>query len=434
MPTHRHSVSGKYTSYTNVDTFGPRITALEEAVTKLTLAIGGGSGGGTTPVPNTPPLPTGGPVISNVVISAITTTGATITWNTDVASTGIIRYGTGTGYGSTTAATASGTSHSRTLSGLTSGTLYHLRAENTASGLTALSSDRTFTTQQVPAPPPGTSITVASISALKAALANNTYTEIVVTDGTYHVSPASLRGADALWIGSAYAGRTNPVTVRAATTGGVTFDGADQKYMGFIVFADGAHHQTWEGFKFANGEPTSFGVIVFGSNVAQTGAAPHHITLNDIEFLSSLTSVSTDFHDHGIYVADALTPGVHDILVDGFTVTAPVGGIQSAVHFFHSSSGRPNANAFTVRNMTVTGTEQAIVCWDSTLSGILFEDCTITDAERFGVRHELGGAVTYRRVNTISSGTQGFYGSAQPNYPGSGSPPAGATVDTCSFA
>ena len=95
------------------------------------------------------------------------------------------------------------------------------------------------------------SVRVSSIAALKIALADNTIDEIVVVNGTYHVSTAGSQASDSLWIGSQFAGRTRSILVRAETTGGVIFDGGGAKYFGGISFEDGAHHQEWRGFVFA---------------------------------------------------------------------------------------------------------------------------------------------------------------------------------------
>ena len=59
---------------------------------------------------------------------------------------------------------------------------------------------------------------VSSIPALLSALADDSVGQIVVANGTYHVSTSSSQHSDALWIGSRYASRTRPVIVRAATT------------------------------------------------------------------------------------------------------------------------------------------------------------------------------------------------------------------------
>jgi phosphodiesterase/alkaline phosphatase D-like protein len=91
-------------------------------------------------------------VISAVASSNITTTSARITWLTDLATDTQVEYGTTTNYGSqTTRITTLVTSHSQTISSLTSGTLYHYRVKSrTAAGVTTTSADFTFTTVATP--------------------------------------------------------------------------------------------------------------------------------------------------------------------------------------------------------------------------------------------------------------------------------------------
>ena len=99
----------------------------------------------------------------------------------------------------------------------------------------------------------GKTVHVSSISGLKRALANNRVSKIIVRNGTYRVSAAGLNRSNSLWIGKRYASRTRAVTVRAQTSGHVTFDGGGAHYFGGLSFEAGAHHQTWAGFNFANG-------------------------------------------------------------------------------------------------------------------------------------------------------------------------------------
>jgi hypothetical protein len=95
------------------------------------------------------------PVISAVASSNITTSGATITWTTNVAATSQVNYGTTATYGqSSTLNSSLVTSHSVTLTGLTASTLYHFQVESTdASNNQASSTDFTFTTAGVATPP-----------------------------------------------------------------------------------------------------------------------------------------------------------------------------------------------------------------------------------------------------------------------------------------
>jgi len=70
------------------------------------------------------------------------------------------------------------------------------------------------------------------------------------------------------------------------------------------------------GFRFANGEATDTGVIVFGGYAG--AAAPHHITLRAVEILGTCTG-HNDRNEHAIYFSYAVG-GPHDILIDGLSV------------------------------------------------------------------------------------------------------------------
>ncbi len=111
------------------------------------------SGGGV--VVNPPPATGTAPVNSGVQASNITTTGATVIWNTDKVTHSQVEYGLSTTYGTTSPqSTATGLAHSIPLTGLKAGTLYHYRvkSKDDATGLTGVSSDFTFTTLAPPAP------------------------------------------------------------------------------------------------------------------------------------------------------------------------------------------------------------------------------------------------------------------------------------------
>jgi hypothetical protein len=88
------------------------------------------------------------PVISNVVASAITSSSATISWNTNEPADSQVEYGVTSAYGSATSLnSAQVTTHSLTLSALTPLTLYHYRVKSKdAAGNPAVSGDSTFTT------------------------------------------------------------------------------------------------------------------------------------------------------------------------------------------------------------------------------------------------------------------------------------------------
>lgn len=133
-----------------------------------------------TPEPTAPPLPT--PVITNVSTS-VGSTSAVITWNTDITSSGVLSYGTTSGYGSSKS-TSSGTSHSVSISSLSASTTYHYKIENTSAGGTTVTTDNTFTTGAAGA----TTTITSTVTTTVTTTTTNTVTK-TLTDTT----PPSIR-------------------------------------------------------------------------------------------------------------------------------------------------------------------------------------------------------------------------------------------------
>jgi hypothetical protein len=88
------------------------------------------------------------PAISNVHVSNITATGATITWTTDEPADSLVEYGTTTTYGSSSVLNPSlSYSHSQQLSNLSAITIYHYRVKSKDhAGNLSTSADFAFTT------------------------------------------------------------------------------------------------------------------------------------------------------------------------------------------------------------------------------------------------------------------------------------------------
>ena len=265
-------------------------------------------------------------------------------------------------------------------------------------------------------------VQVSSIVALKTALADNSVDVIVVANGTYHVSPAEGLSPDSLWIGIGYASRTRPITVRAATQGGVTFDGGNGGGYGGLMFTGGAHDQTWDGFHFAHMVGGQTGIIVFGED--PTLPPPHHITLRHITLDASLHRQSTsDINAQGIYFAQARGTGPHDLLLEDITVDGsdPL-GLWSAIHAYHGDASAPPSSNVTIRRLTVRGTFNAVVLWNNT--GIqrnwLIEGATISGSRERAVRFESIGAtnIVLKDMVSTGSGLGGFYSSLGSNPPG----------------
>ena len=203
--------------------------------------------------------------------------------------------------------------------------------------------------------------------------------------------------------------------MRAATIGGVTFDGGGGS-LGGMSFNGGAHDQTWDGFHFANGVTSSTGVIVFGGYSGM--AAPYNISLKHITIDASCHRVNSGATDHAIYFSYALD-GWHDILVEDFTVNATdTMGLATAIHMDHGyTSDAPNvaAHGVTVRRLTFNGnkgiaSQQAIILWSPPIHDWLFDGGTITRRWRASpIRFESSPASNIVVQNMTSVNSGGFY-------------------------
>jgi hypothetical protein len=95
------------------------------------------------------------PVITNVVVTSITETSATISWSTNEPSNSFVDFGivAGPPYSTTQSDAASVTSHGIILNGLTPNTTYHFRVRSAdAAGNESFTSDAIFTTNDQSAP------------------------------------------------------------------------------------------------------------------------------------------------------------------------------------------------------------------------------------------------------------------------------------------
>ena len=85
--------------------------------------------------------------ITNVAVSGVGSTSATISWQTNVAATSKLEYGLTSAYGSAVNNPALATGHTINLTSLSASTLYHYRVSSTnAGGNTQMSGDQTFVT------------------------------------------------------------------------------------------------------------------------------------------------------------------------------------------------------------------------------------------------------------------------------------------------
>ena len=264
-----------------------------------------------------------------------------------------------------------------------------------------------------PPPPPGNVVKVATVPALLATLADDTVDEIVMEDGRYEIAAASLKAPTSLWISKRYAARTRPVLVRAETIGEVTFDAKQERYWGGITFNDGAHDQTWRGFRWVNGEATGTGVVTIGAY--QNLAPVHRIRMEDC-FIGEFWGSDTENHGHGVYVSHAMGGPHTNLVFDRVNVTDIGNHIGGGFHIYHDSydgevaslPGYYNVEGLIVRNSVYTGCRVGVYVWAHTGQDMLFEDIRVINARYAGYRYERGEGVTFRRCTSVGSAVAGF--------------------------
>ena len=125
------------------------------------------------------------PIISSISSGTPTTTSATVTWTTDQSSNSQVVYGATASYGSASSSASLVTSHSITLTGLSSGTTYHYAVVSANNqGYAATSTDQTFTTYNSSPPSTPTNLTATATSSSEIDLSWTASTG----DGTYSVA------------------------------------------------------------------------------------------------------------------------------------------------------------------------------------------------------------------------------------------------------
>jgi len=162
------------------------------------------------------PPDTTAPVISGVGTGNITTTGVTITWTTNEASSSQAEFGTTTAYGSSsTLDNNSVTSHSVTLNNLSATTTYHFRVKSTdAAGNLVTSGDYTFTTAT---PPDTTAPVISSVGA-----GNMTTTGVTITWTTNEASTSKVEYGTSQTYGSQSNVDNTLVTAHTVVLSGLT--------------------------------------------------------------------------------------------------------------------------------------------------------------------------------------------------------------------
>jgi hypothetical protein len=186
------------------------------------------------------PADTVAPSISSVQVSSVTTSSATISWNTNEAATTQVEYGVTTAYGSNTSeATSLTTPHSVTISGLSSNTVYNFRVKSRdSSSNLAISGNFNFTTtssvvQSVSTPvvvtQPSTITPIVQANPIFTAASEGGGSALKITDflnmdgGTvggvvdYLTARATSLGSSGTWVNGPYYSGSNPHELKSAS-------------------------------------------------------------------------------------------------------------------------------------------------------------------------------------------------------------------------
>lgn len=279
------------------------------------------------------------PVISAITATALTMTGATITWTTDDPSDSQVDYGPTTGYGtSTTIDAAMVTSHSVPITGLVASTLYHYRVKSrNAASLLTTSSDNTLTTA---APPPDlltglismwkmdeTGTSTARLDFAPAAHHNDLVPVSAIGSGTGKISNAAhfTSSADHLLATSNTSLQTGPIDYTMALWVNLDSKTTEQK---FWSKTGGGADEYGIGYTISGDRISSF---------VRGGAT--YSTLN----ADSLGSPATGqwyfivfWHNNA---ANSINIQVNDGPVDSFTPVPPLGTSDAADVFFGCYAG-----------------------------------------------------------------------------------------------
>jgi hypothetical protein len=210
----------------------PATTSLDNGA-QFTVVVSNTVGSATSNAATlTVSAPVVGPAISSVSVSGISTSGAIVSWTTDVAATSQVEYGTTTAYGKQTTLDVNLVqSHTVTLTGLTTNTLYHYRVHSkNSSGVESISGDFAFQTSNVvDTTPPTVSITApangATVSATVSVTANASDNVAVtsvqfVLDGTNLGSAVTTAPYSVSWNTTSAANGTHTLTAQARDAAG----------------------------------------------------------------------------------------------------------------------------------------------------------------------------------------------------------------------
>lgn len=280
---------------------------------------------------------TGLPVISNIAVTP-TSSGATITWNTDAAASSQVFYGTTASYGaSTTLDSTLVTSHSVTLSGLTASTTYHYQIQSANSAGTATFADRTFDTLAS-----SSGITINRTISQTDTTATIDWTTNVPTEGNVSFGTTTAFTASTSM-------ETSFGTSHSVTLSGLT---PNTTYQYEIDVHD------------ASGNTATFGPVAFTTNASGTGGGTGVVlALNGVDAVNSIALPDNTYQDGFKWVLHLTVPDAqtsfalkfNDFSSASTTTNIPVAG-NLRYYSAQSSNASTTASAITESNNDYGGT------------------------------------------------------------------------------
>jgi hypothetical protein len=294
--------------------------------------------------------------ISAVQATAITATGATITWTTSAPASSQVVYGLTSSYGSSTTAVATlVTSHSVTLTGLTAGTAYNFAAVSAPSGGTSTTSaNSTFTT-----------------TAAAPVISNIQATAITSSGATITWTTTTPSSSQVLYGTTSSYGSSSPVASALVTSHSVTLTGltGGTTYDYAVVSVDAnSQSVTSISYSFATLAGSSVISSVQATSITATGAtitwttsvaASSQVVYGlTTAYGSSTTAVSTLVTSHSVTLTGLTAGTAYDFAV----VSAPSGGtsVTSANSTFTTLAGAPVISNVQATGITATG---ATITW-----------------------------------------------------------------------
>ena len=265
------------------------------------------------------------PKISNVTISGITATSATINWTTDQPSSSQVQFGTTAAYGALSVRNpALVTSHSVTLTGLTAGTTYNFAAISGNAAGTSASGNFTFGTRSASTPP-----TSSAISPV----------------GGTHNNSGSAAAASALTL--AYTSSTGNTLVAACALGITSSSissirdsgGSVWSLRAFVNNGTAVRSEIWS--TGAGGSIASTSLTI---NIS--GGSPVSCSVEEYSGVAGIGITSTNTGTSGTWSAGLITEDPNDYLVAGLGANSYYGYtvISGAARQLAGLTGNPGPN------------------------------------------------------------------------------------------